>query len=91
VLDDVIEQLAGVRVLHNEVELALRLDDLVQLNYSGVSDLLQNFDFSSDSFNVHLILDLALLKYFNGDLLLRNRLDAELHLPEGSFPERPVD
>jgi len=41
-----------------------------------MSDFLENLNFSSYPVEVHLVLDFALLKDFDGDFLLRDSLDA---------------
>ena len=89
--DNVIEKLSRVDVLHDQVQLTLRLYDLVQLHYARVPDLFQNFDFSSYPVNVHLVLDLAFFENFNGHFFLRNCLNSELHFAECALAQRLVD
>ena len=40
ILDDVIEKLSGISMLHNQVQLAFCFDYLIQLNYTSMPDLL---------------------------------------------------
>jgi hypothetical protein len=65
---DVVEELSPVAVLHDHVKLFFGLNDLVELNYIRMSDLLQNFDFSRNALHIFLIMDLVLFENFNGDL-----------------------
>ena len=44
---------------------------LVELNHVWVTDFLENFDLSGDSFDIFLVVDLFLLQYFDGNLLKR--------------------
>jgi hypothetical protein len=52
-----------------------------------MSDLLQNFDFSRDSFDILLIIDLVLLQDFDGHFLARKRMLAQLDLSKSSLAE----
>ena len=65
---DVVEKLTTVAVLHDHVKLFFRFNDLVKLNYVGVSDFLENFDFSGDTLDIFLIMNLVLLENFDGHL-----------------------
>lgn len=44
--------------LHNEVEVALGLDDFIDLNDVGVMEFFKNFDFPRYPFYIFLIFDL---------------------------------
>ena len=83
-LDDVVEQFAPTCILHDEEKLLGSLNDLVQLNYVWMAHDLENMDLTHDSRNISLILDFVFLKDFNGDLLLRQLMDALSHLSECS-------
>lgn len=61
VLHDVVEELASISVLHDQVKLLGRLDDLVKLNDIWVSNHFQNMDFPRHSLNVIYILNLVFL------------------------------
>ena len=67
--DDVVEQLTATAVLHDHVELLFSFNNLVKLNYVGVTHLLENLDFPGDSLDVLLIVDLVFLEDLNRDLL----------------------
>ena len=69
--DNVVEQLSSIAVLHNHIELFLRLDNLIELDDIGMPHLLQNFNLSSDSFDIFLVMNLIFLKNFNCNFLAR--------------------
>ena len=60
-LDDVVEQLAARRILHDQVEFLVCLDDLVQLNYMGMPDELQDVDFARHALDIGYVDDTLLL------------------------------
>ena len=65
---DVVEKLAAVVILHDHVQLFFGLDDLVKLDDVWMSDLLQDFDLSCDTFDILLIMDLIFFQNFNRNL-----------------------
>ena len=85
--DDVVKQLAAAAIFHDNVELFFGFNNLVELNDVWMSDLLQNFDFSRDSFDVLLIVDLVFLQNFNGDFLTGERVLAQLDLSKSSLAQ----
>lgn len=94
VLDDVIEQLAALRVLHNEVNIGLGLDDLlrrwaylVQLDDVGMSKDLEDADLACDSFDVSLLDDLLLLQGLDCHLLRGMDMHAHPHLAESALAD----
>ena len=70
--DDIVKQLSCVGVLHNQVQFALSLNDLVKLDDSRMPDLLQYFYLSRYSINVHLVLYFVLFQNFNCYFLFRD-------------------
>ena len=90
VAHDVVEELACVRMLHNQVQFALCFNYLIKLDDARVPNFLEDFDFASNSIDVGLVLDLVLLQYLDGHLLLRYCVDAQLDLSEGALAERLV-
>lgn len=56
-IDDVLEQLAAPRILHDQIELFLRFNYFIELHDHGMPHNLQNFDFSCNSINVVNIYD----------------------------------
>ena len=69
--DNVVEQLSSIAVLHNHIELFLRLDNLIELDDIGMPHLLQNFNLSSDSFDIFLVMNLIFFQNFNCNFLAR--------------------
>jgi len=52
-VDNVIEKFASTGILHDQIELSRRLDDLIQLNdVSTLSDELQNVNLTCNALNV---------------------------------------
>ena len=85
--DDIIEQLTAIAVLHDHVQFLFGLNNLVQLNHVRVSHLLQNLDFSSDAFNVFLVVDLVLLQNFDGNLNWSNQFTTYLLASQSMLTE----
>ena len=61
---------------------------LVELDYIGMSDDLEDVDFTSDSLHVRLVLDLVLLKYFDSYLFTSDEVSSETNLSEGALTQR---
>ena len=55
--DNTVKELTSVCMLHDQVELSLSLNNLVELYHIWMPYLLQNFDFPSNPVNICLILD----------------------------------
>ena len=91
ILHDVVEKLAGVSMLHDEVQFTFRLDNLIQLNDPRVSNLLKNFDFSCYTVYIHLILNLILFQDFDSHFFLSNCLDSKFYFSECAFTQGLVD
>ena len=78
VRDDVVEELAARRVLHDQVELLVRLDDLragegaapyfVELHELRVPNYFEDVDFARDALHVRHVRDFVLLEDLDGDL-----------------------
>lgn len=85
--DDEVEQFTTVGMLHDHEEFFLSLDDLVQLNDIGVSDLLKNLDLPCDPFHVLLVIDLFFLKDFDSYLFARQNVRALLDLAESALAQ----
>ena len=90
VLDDEVEELALVGVLHDQVELLGRFDDFVQLYDVGMPDHLQDVDFSGNSFNVVDVLDFVFFKDFDRDSLVCQFMNSELDLAESALANRLI-
>lgn len=54
--------------LHDQVQVLLRLNDLVDLHDVGVMKLLEDLDLPADALHVLLVLDARLLEYLDSDL-----------------------
>lgn len=87
-LDDVVEELAALHVLHDEEELLGGLDDFVELDDVGVADELQDVDLPRDALHVRHVHDLLLLQDLDRHLLARGDVRRRLHLPERPLPQR---
>ena len=68
VLHDQVEKFAALHELHDQVEILLCLDNLVDLHNVGMVQLFENFDFTANALDVFLFFDTGLFKYFHGDL-----------------------
>ena len=84
-LDNVIEQLTARSVLHDQVELARCLNDLVELDDVGVPDELQDVDLSGHPLNIGHICDPLLLQDLDRNLLIRQSMGAKLDLAKRAF------
>ena len=93
VRDNVVEQLAARRVLHDEAELLVGLDDLrrgealegratylVELHELRVTNDLENVDFAGDALHVGDICDFVLFEDFDGDLRCESVLTVPFRL-----------
>ena len=69
ILDNKVEELPATSVLHDQVELLRRLDNLIQLNDVWVSDQLEYVNFSGYSLYIANILNLLFLKDLNSHFL----------------------
>ena len=86
-VDDVVEQLPALCILHDEVQLLGGLDDFVELDQVGMPNDFQNVDLPSHSFNVGHVGYFLLFEYFDGHLFACEDVGAFLYLPEGAFPD----
>jgi hypothetical protein len=68
-IDDVIEQLALLNVLHDEEEVLRSLNNFVQLDDARVPDQLKNVDLARNSLDVCNIDDLLLYQNFDCNFL----------------------
>ena len=87
-LDDVVEELTAVCVLHDEEELSRRFNNLVKLYHVGVPNDLQNVDLASDSLYVGLVFNLVFLQDLDRYLLARDQVSAEPDLSKSALSER---
>ena len=90
VLDDVIEELSSISILHDQVKLLWRLNDLIQLDNIWVADHLKNVDFTSDSLDIVHVLYLIFLQNFDSDSFIGQLVNAQLHFSERALSNRLV-
>lgn len=86
-ISDVIEQFTATAVLHDQKQVFWGLDYFVELNQVRMTDQFQNVDLPAHSFNVTDVRDLLLLQYLYCHLLLRQFMDCQFYLAEGSLPQ----
>jgi hypothetical protein len=67
-LHDVVKEFTSTHELHNQEELFRGLDDLEQLDNVGMSDHLEDVNFTRDALDICVTNDFRLFKNFDGDL-----------------------
>jgi len=70
VLDDVVKEFAIGAVLHNEIQLSLGFNNLVELNDVWMPNFFQNFNLPRDALYVFFLFDAGLFKDFDSDKFL---------------------
>lgn len=85
VFDDVLEELSARTILHDQVQVIIVFNHLVQLNDVRVPDFLEDCDFSVDSVNIGLILDFIFFQYFDGHLVASYNVRSLFDFAEGSL------
>ena len=88
VRDDVVEHLAAVRVLHDEVDRRRRVEHLEELHDVAVPVALEDLDLARDALHVGDLDDAALLEDLDRDLLAREDVRADLHLARRALADR---
>ena len=83
---DVVEELAALRVLHDQMDRRFCFDDLnkwqidlIELDDVRVPENFQNADFSGYSFNIGLLHYFLLLEGLHGNLLLSEKVCPQPH------------
>ncbi len=66
-------------VLHDQVNMVVRLDHVPDFNNVGMVEHLQDLDFPPERFFSRHLLDLVLLVNFNSDLLIERLVDRDPH------------
>ena len=84
---DVVEELAVLRVLHDDEDAVGRLDDLVELRDGGVAHQFEDVQLARDPLHVRDVLDLLLLQDLDRHRLSRLPVHRLLHLPERPLPD----
>lgn len=88
VLLDILEQIAGVDVLHHQEEVILRLEHLIETNDVRVADLFQDVDLLHDFLLAELILHMLLVNGLDRHIAPRKLVDAKRHLAKRSFANK---
>ena len=88
VLLDILEQIAGVDVLHHQEEVILRLEHLIEANDVRVADLFQDVDFLHDFLLAELILHMLLINGLDRHIAPCKLVDAKRHLAKRSFANK---
>lgn len=63
-----IKELTPITVFHDHIELLLGFNDFIKLDNVWMPYLFQYFDFSSNSFDIFLIVNFIFLEYFDCNL-----------------------
>ena len=74
VLNDHIEELATLYELHDQIEILLGLDDLINLYNVGMVQLFEDLNLSTNSLDILLLFNSWLFKNFHGNLYQNNCL-----------------
>ena len=82
VRDDIVKELSPRGIFHDQVELLWSLNNLIELDYVGVTYQLKNMNLSGNSLDIRHICYSVFLEDFNGYLLSGDVMRPELHLPE---------
>ena len=82
---DIVEKFSITTVFHDKKQPFWRLYNLVELNNRWMSDYLQDVDFPCNSLYVVNILNLPLVKYFDGHLLPSVNMKTLLNLTKSAL------
>jgi hypothetical protein len=74
-------------VLHDQKQATRRLDDFVELNNVRVPHYLQDVNFAAHSLHIVHLANFIFFQNLNGHLLVREKMDALLHLSERSLAQ----
>jgi hypothetical protein len=69
-VDDFVEKIASLSVLHDEVELLGGFNDFIKLDYKGMPEFFHDFEFAGDSDNVGVLKNQLFLEDFDSNELL---------------------
>lgn len=86
-LDNVVEELSAICVLHNQVQLLWSLNDFIKLNYIRMSNQLQYMDLPRYPFDVGNVGDSLFLEDFNSDLVSGENMRAKLDFSKRAFSD----
>lgn len=85
ILHDVLKQLTARAILHDEVQVVMVLNHLVQLDNLRVTHLLQDGDLTIDPLNVRMVLDLVLFENLDSYFVAGHYVRTLLHFTEGTL------
>lgn len=83
-----IEKLATICILHDQIQLLGRFNDLIQLNDVWVPDHLQDVDFTGNTLDIVHVLYFIFFENFHGDSLICQIVNAKLYFSKSSFANR---
>jgi hypothetical protein len=84
---DVIEELATGGVLHDQVKLPSRLNDLIELHDVGMPYKLEDVHLSGHALHICNLLDAVLFEDLHRDSLAGENMSAELYLAESALAD----
>ena len=84
-LDDVVEEFTTACKLHDQVELARSLNDLVKLNDIGMPDQLENVDLARNSFDISHVTNSILLQNLDRNTFLGQLVLAFAYFTKSAF------
>jgi len=84
-LNNIIKELSPTCIFHDQIQLALRLNDFKQLDHVRVPDQFQKLHLSGDPLYVSNLIDAILLEELDSYTLTSEDVAPELNLPECSF------
>lgn len=85
ILDNVLEELAARTVFHDQVQVVIVFNHIIELNDVWMPDFLENCDLTVDSFQVCMVLYLLFLEYFDRHLFVSGIMCTLLNLAEGAL------
>ena len=63
-LHNIVKKFSINTILHDQIKFSFRFDDFVELDYIGVTDFLEYFDFARDAIYVFPVPDASFFKNF---------------------------
>lgn len=83
--DNIVKQLPATRILHDQIQLLLRLYYFIQLHNIRMPDHLKNMYLPRYSLNISHIHNPIFLKYLHSNLFTREQVLAQFDLAEGTL------
>ena len=82
-----VEQLSASGMFHNQKQLPVRLNYLVELYHVGVSDYFEDLNLPGHAFNIGLVLDLVFLENFDGYLFPSECMSSQSDFSESALAQ----